>query len=289
MVGLDPRRSYSRQELLERLSRRALGRALADGDIIRARRDVYVSRWMPAPVRQAAVVGGRLTCVSALALLGCFEPPSAALHVQVAPDATRLRRSFAPGNGSSDLVLHWVPLEISSSVSVVSPSHAIRQLLRCLSRPLAIAVVDSALHQGVVTHPEVDDLVRHAPPSLRPVLDHLDGRSESGIESLVRVALRDAGLVVDVQVVIPGVGRVDLLVECRVVVEVDGRRWHGGEQERDYWRDLQLARHGYIVVRVDYALAVRQIDFVVDAVLRATSRAAPAGVHVLRRNAGAQQ
>ncbi|WP_162242479.1 MULTISPECIES: endonuclease domain-containing protein [unclassified Microcella] len=105
----------------------------------------------------------------------------------------------------------------------------------------------------------------------------------------MRVALRDVGLAVDVQVVIPGVGRVDLLVEGRVVVEVDGRRWHEGEQERDYWRDLQLARHGYIVVRVDYAHVVSRIDTVVEAVLRATSRAAPAGVHVLRRSAAAQQ
>ncbi|KQV25542.1 hypothetical protein ASG83_07055 [Yonghaparkia sp. Soil809] len=289
MVALDPRRPYSRQELLDRVSRQALGRALADGTVLRARRGVYVSRWMPAPARQAAVVGGRLTCVSALALLGCFEQPGAGLHVQVAPDATRLRRPAGSGRDPIDLVLHWVPLDAPPSVAVASPSDAIRQLLRCLSRPRAIAVLDSALHRRVVTHAEVDDLVRHAPHRLCVELVHLDGRSESGIESLVRVALRDVGLAVDVQVVIPGVGRVDLLVEGRVVVEVDGRRWHEGEQERDYWRDLQLARHGYIVVRVDYAHVVSRIDTVVEAVLRATSRAAPAGVHVLRRSAAAQQ
>ncbi|GAA1691834.1 hypothetical protein GCM10009792_09720 [Microcella alkalica] len=89
------------------------------------------------------------------------------------------------------------------------------------------------------------------------------------------------------QVVIPGVGRVDLVIEGRVVVEVDGREWHRGEQERDYWRDLELARRGYVVVRVDYALVVSNIDSVVDAVIRATSRRAPAGVHVLRRTGGA--
>ena len=116
----------------------------------------------------------------------------------------------------------------------------------------------------------------------RLAADDLDHRSESGIESLVRVALRDSGLHVASQVVVPGVGRVDLLVEGRVIVEVDGRRWHAGEQARDYWRDLELARRGYAVVRVDYRLVVSRLDAVVAAVLRASSRAIPVGVHLLR-------
>lgn len=289
MVALDPRRLYSRQELLDRVSRRALVRALAEGEIIRARRGVYVSRWMPESVRQAAAVGGRLACVSALALLGCFEPPGSGLHVQVAPDATRLRRAAASGSASDGLVLHWVRFDAPPSVAVTSPVDAIGQVLRCLPRPMAIAVLDSALQLRVVTRAEVDDLLLRAPQRRRFSLDQVDGRSESGIESLVRVALRGAGLAVEVQVVISGVGRVDLVVEGRVVVEVDGRRWHEGEQERDYWRDLQLARHGYVVVRVDYALAVSRLESVVAAVLRATSRAAPAGVHLLRRDEGAQR
>ena len=149
---------------------------------------------------------------------------------------------------------------------------------------MSIAVLDSALHRGVVHASRVDELVAMAPRRLRLSPADLDGRSESGIESLVRVALRDVGLRVDPQVVVPGVGRVDLLVEGRVVVEVDGRVWHDGEQARDYWRDLELARLGFVVVRVDYRLAVSRMSSVVEAVLRASSRATPMGVHVLRRS-----
>lgn len=242
---------------------------------------------MSEPARRAASVGGRLTCVSALALLGCFEPPAAGLHVQVPPDASRLGVSVGPLGGGGGVVLHWVPLENPPRTPVVSPSDAVHQLLRCLPRPFAIAVLDSAIHQRVLAPARVIDLVRRAPRRFRLVPDDLDGRSESGIESLVRVALRDAGLSVDVQVVIPGVGRVDLVVDGRVVVEVDGREWHQGEQERDYWRDLELARRGYVVVRVDYRMVVSHIDSVIEAVRRAASRRAPAGVHVLRRTVGA--
>lgn len=287
MIALDPRRLYSRQQLLEQLSRRALAGALASGDVVRVRRGVYASGWMSGPAQRAAAVGGRLACVSALALLGCFEPPDAGLHVQVYPDASRLRLPAGPRRRPGDVVLHWVPQEAPPHATVVSPLDAVHQLLRCQARPQAIAVLDSALQQRVLAPGQISDLVRCAPRRLRLVPEHLDGRSESGIESLARVALRDAGLTVDMQVVIPGVGRVDLVVEGRVVVEVDGREWHRGEQERDYWRDLELARRGYVVVRVDYSLVVSHIDSVVDAVLRATSRRAPAGVHELRRTEGA--
>lgn len=286
VIALDPRCRYSRQQLLDRISRRALARALAEGSVIRVRRDAYVSPWMPDALRRAATVGGRLACVSALAHRGCFEPPSAALHVQVAPGASRLRTPAGSprASGGAELVLHWTRVDAPPRDLLLPVAASVHQLLRCQSRPMSIAVLDSALHRGVVHASRVDELVAMAPRRLRLSPADLDGRSESGIESLVRVALRDVGLRVDPQVVVPGVGRVDLLVEGRVVVEVDGRVWHDGEQARDYWRDLELARLGFVVVRVDYRLAVSRMSSVVEAVLRASSRATPMGVHVLRRS-----
>lgn len=288
MIALDPRRLYSRQELLDRVSRRALSRALAEGSLIRVRRDAYVSPWMPDLLRQAATVGGRLACVSALAHRGCFEPPSTSLHVQVDPDASRLRAPDGSSGGpaGAQLILHWTSVDAPARDLLLPVAEAVRQLLRCQSRPMSVAVLDSALYRGVIDAPLAEQLVASAPRRLRLVPPDLDGRSESGIESLVRVALRDFGLRVDPQVVVPGVGRVDLLVEGRVVVEVDGRLWHDGEQARDYWRDLELARLGFVVVRVDYRLVVSRISSVVEAVHRASSRAAPAGVLDLRRTGG---
>jgi very-short-patch-repair endonuclease len=257
---------------------------VADGSVIRVRRDAYASRWMPEQARSAAIVGGRLTCVSALVQLGCFEPPSAALHVQVAPGAARLRAPDASDRrpGSAELVLHWTAVDARAADVLLPAVASAHQLLRCQTRPMCIAVLDSALQLGVLTASQLDEIVVRAPRRLRLVPADLEGRSESGIESLVRVGLRDVGLRVETQVVVPGVGRVDLLVEGRVVVEVDGRRWHHDQQERDYWRDLELARRGYVVLRVDYGLAVSRMGAIVGAVLRASSRATPVGVHDLR-------
>ena len=286
MFALDPRRVYSRHDMLVRAGRRALARALADGSVIRARRDTYVSRWMPEPLRRAATVGGRLTCVSALSLLGCFEPPGAALHVHVPPQAARLREPDGTPrrSTSADLVLHWARVGPPSNGLILPAANSVHHLLRCQPRSMVIAVLDSALRLSVIDLAQLDRLAAAAPRRLRLAVEDLDFRSESGIESLVRVALRDAGLHVACQVVVPGVGRVDLLAEWRVIVEVDGRRWHAGEHARDYWRDLELARRGYVVVRVDYRLVVSRLDSVVAAVLRASSRARPVGVHVLRRS-----
>lgn len=288
MIPLDPMRLYSRQQLLTRISRRALSHALAEGSVIRLRRDAYVSPWMAEPLRWAATVGGRLACVSALAQWGCFVPPGSGLHVQVAANAARLRAPDGSPRGPdhAGLVLHWARVNAPARDLRLPVETSLRQLLRCQSRPMAIAVLDSALQSGVIHRSQAQRVVTEAPRRLRIAFEDLDGRSESGIESLVRVALRDAGLRVEPQVVMPGVGRVDLVVEGVVVVEVDGRVWHAGEQERDYARDLELVRRGFVVVRVDYRMVMDRLPFVVDAVLRASSRATSPGVLDLRTTGG---
>jgi very-short-patch-repair endonuclease len=138
-----------------------------------------------------------------------------------------------------------------------------------------VAVLDSALHGGLVTLTEIASLLERVPARHRVPLATLDARAESGVESLIRVALMGAGLPCESQVTIPGVGRVDLLVEGRVVVEVDGRRWHDGQQSRDYARDLAAQAAGFAVVRADYSHAVAHSDPVVRAVRRALRRPRP--------------
>lgn len=90
------------------------------------------------------------------------------------------------------------------------------------------------------------------------MFDRLDPRAESGTETLVRLALTRAGLSAVPQVRIPGVGRVDLLVGSRVIVEVDSVAWHDDDasRARDYRRDLMLFRLGYVVVRVSWFQAM---------------------------------
>lgn len=61
-------------------------------------------------------------------------------------------------------------------------------------------------------------------------------------------------MIVRAQVEIPGVGRVDLLIGRRLVIECDSRAHHTGEAayESDRTRDRKLVRMGYLVIRLTY-------------------------------------
>jgi len=136
-----------------------------------------------------------------------------------------------------------------------------------------VAVLDSALHKGVIGGADLADVRERAPVERRRCFDRLDARAESGTESLVRLALRAAGLAVRPQARIAGVGRVDLLVEGRIVVEVDSEEWHSDEEARtrDYQRDLVLFRAGFVVVRVSWFQAMFRRSEVVEAVRAAVA------------------
>jgi very-short-patch-repair endonuclease len=92
--------------------------------------------------------------------------------------------------------------------------------------------------------------------------------SESSGETVARLAFEDAGLCVEQQVVIPGVGRVDLLVEGRVVVEIDGYTYHSDARQfaADRRRDAQLAALGYRVLRFTWLDAIRRPQYLVETV-----------------------
>lgn len=81
-----------------------------------------------------------------------------------------------------------------------------------------------------------------------------DPLSQSGTESLVRVRLRRRGIRVQTQFRRRGVGRVDLLIGDRMVIECDSDEFHSGDeaQERDYDRDLELIDGDFLVLRLRY-------------------------------------
>ena len=79
------------------------------------------------------------------------------------------------------------------------------------------------------------------PRRFRRLYTRLDGRADSGLETLVRLAAEDQGWKVEVQVTIDRVGRVDLLIDGWLVIELDGAQWHDDElsRERDARRDAE--------------------------------------------------
>ena len=71
----------------------------------------------------------------------------------------------------------------------------------------------------------------------------------------------------------PGVRRVDLLIGDRLVIELDGRAFHSGEDfERDRRQDLELALRGYVVIRLSYRMVVHDWDATHRAVVEVVAR-----------------
>lgn len=83
---------FTRAELRDHgLSGRSITRAVRDGTLLRLRNDRYARPGVDGDIAEAVRIGGRLTCLSLLVALGVFVHRRAGLHVQVVPNASRLR------------------------------------------------------------------------------------------------------------------------------------------------------------------------------------------------------
>lgn len=241
-------RSSTAQELRSAgMSRRRIARAPADGALVSPRRGRYIRSDAPPDVIRAVGVGGRASCLTALRLLGIFVLASGGLHVQVAPHAARLRK---PPTGAS---CHWSPPigERPRGAAIAHPWDLVAHAIACQAPAAAIATIDSALHWGLITPTELDLVIGSLPKKYRVLRDLVDGRAESGPETLMRLLLRRLGVAVEVQVTIDGVGRVDLLVDGWLVIECDSDAHHSGPSAHrvDRGRDLALAALGYTTLR----------------------------------------
>lgn len=143
-----------------------------------------------------------------------------------------------------------------------SPERALEHLLLGQPSDQAVAVIDSALHLGLIAPGPVASTLHLLPSRLRSLLAALDGRAESGIEWLTRFRLRACGIFCATQVEIPGVGLMDLLVDGWLIIELDGRRWHTTQDVfmRDRRRDGAATAQGYTVLRFTYADVVHHWD-----------------------------
>jgi very-short-patch-repair endonuclease len=124
----------------------------------------------------------------------------------------------------------------------------------CQSRLDAVVSLDSALNQGFVSLATLHAEFSSLSAGHRRYLDLVDPTSGSGLETKARLRLRSHRVGLRTQVRIEGVGLVDLLIGDRLVLEVDGYRWHSSRQSfnEDRRRDLELAHRGYRVVRLSY-------------------------------------
>ncbi len=242
---------------------------------MRVRRDHYALPGTADHAVRAIRIGGRLACTSALYLAGVFELDHSFPHVHMPPRSARLR---SPGNRRVPLnqmnrdgaELHWWPLLDSADGSefAVGLRDAAAQVVRCQPPWIAVATLDNALHLGRLFEPDLADIFAHVPLRYSHLRALLDARSESGQESVLRMILTEAGLRFESQVRFPGVGRVDFVVEGRLVLEADSRLAHDGWElhVRDRNRDLNLAIQGYMSLRPTYQRIIHTPSDVLAAV-----------------------
>jgi very-short-patch-repair endonuclease len=115
------------------------------------------------------------------------------------------------------------------------------------------------------------------PRRIRRLRRHLDPRAESGLETLLRLAIRAAGWNVESQVEIPGVGRVDLVIDGWLVIEADGSAWHDDHEaiELDRERNAALVRAGYRWHRFGYDQIMKDLDGCVAVIAALLAGGAP--------------
>lgn len=224
-----------------------LRRLVASGRLERVCTGWYARPGANPDVVAARRFGGELTAHSLLRTRGVWTPHSSQLHVRVEPNAPGRRR--APG-----VRLYFLPKPVTAEEELLTAVWAL-----ALCSPLAdvVIVLDSILERGLLDR-EVIERFAETHPILLKAAGLMTGLSQSGGETLVRLCLVSHQVKFTLQVPIDGVGRVDILVGDRLVIEVDGREHHLGDRfTADRVRDRELIRRCYLVFRISYDMLYR--------------------------------
>ncbi|HWS50610.1 MAG TPA: type IV toxin-antitoxin system AbiEi family antitoxin domain-containing protein [Microbacterium sp.] len=237
---------FTRDDLRHRgWSDRRIGDAVRRGELVRLRRNRYAAASLAPEIAEAVRVGGRLTCLSLLRMLGIFVLSVTELHVHVARNSSRLAAA------AGTVRVHWGITSDQAPVHAALLSDAIRHSLRCQDSRAALATLDSLLHHGMATMTQLTSLFEELPARFQVLLRLVDPSAASGPETFVRLMLRTIGAAYATQVAIPGVGIVDFVVDGWLIIECDSKEFHEGwqKQQQDRYRDLAAARLGYVTVR----------------------------------------
>ncbi|WP_424936264.1 MULTISPECIES: DUF559 domain-containing protein [Bacteria] len=249
-------------------TRDALSAAVRRGEVHRVRPGVFSLPDADRDVIAAAAHGGALTCARALRFhevwtLGT-EPE---IHVWMgvggrvhSHPGCRCRPHFRHGR----MALGIAPIE-----------HALVHAYSCHGDEFFFAAFESAWNRrqlGSAARARIRDAL---PVTARWLVDLARGDAQSGLESLVRLRLHLLGISARSQVWIDHVGRVDFVIEDRIVLEADGRENHEPADRRrhDLRRDAAASMQGFETLRFDYALIIHDWPTVVAAILAALARA----------------
>ncbi|WP_062304577.1 DUF559 domain-containing protein [Demequina subtropica] len=245
-------------------------RAVARGMIHRPLRGCYA---LPNATRAAILRASYRASLCCTSMCEAHKLPVIArdgiVHLVVPRDRARRATDRRPSDG---LVLHR--LDPVAGLPTNRIAFGLDMLGRCADRMQQIVAVDAALHRGMISRADILRFALTDPVRRRWLYEMADGASESLLETIVRVALVEAGLSVRSQARVPGAGRVDLLVEGRIVVQTDGDEHHSSPADvaEDKRRDRACLAAKLPALRFTYREVMGDIEGVVREVLRVLTR-----------------
>ncbi len=200
--------------------------------------------------------------------------------------------STARTSRSRGVVLRWSPLTSAESMTVAGirithPSRTIADLILWSSREEAVCLLDALLHEYRLDEENLAAIKiavagRHGGRRADTFWDLVDRRSESPLETRLRLLLVDAGLSPEqlqwpVRNEVTGVpvARLDLAWPSRLLdVEADGAATHNGTTAlyRDRYRQNDLVGRGWTVLRFTWPDVVHRPEYVIESVRRQLDR-----------------
>lgn len=236
------------------------------GRIVRIRPGVFALPDTDPHLVEAAAHGGALTCALALRLHGVWAlDTDDAVHVWLGGKGRAHHRDCAC-IAHRDAGLAGIGLAPLEEVLI--------HVYRCAGEEAFFSALESALAQRKLTSAGRQRIRMRLPVRARWLVDFARSDADSGLESLLRLRLHLLGIALECQVAIPGVGRVDFVLDGRLILETDGKDNHDGgrHRHRDLMRDAAASALGYETLRFDYAQILYAWPTVEAAVRAAVAR-----------------
>jgi very-short-patch-repair endonuclease len=249
------------------ISRMQLTKEVRAERILRVRPGVFATTDLHESLLRAALHGGSLTCAEALRHHGVWVlTPPGPPHVWVG------RRGRIHPHAGCRCTTHF--FRGTPVLGLVDVETALIHLHRCAGEEAFFASFESAWRLRKLSAAARLRIRAALPAYARWLVDFARPDADSGLESIVRLRLHLVGLILECQVLLPGVGKVDFLIAARLILEIDGRENHDGsaERHRDLSRDAAASRLGIETLRFDYAQVIHDWPAVQAAVLAAVER-----------------
>ncbi len=222
-------------------SRRDIGRLTALG-ASQPRRGIFLAPGCNPDLAAAIRLNGKLTCASAAGHYG--------LWLRSPPD--RLHLACNHGHGTGFIRHRTVRFDGPQNLPVAAVEDVALHALGCLEPPSSTAIATSAIRlHGVHLELLKDQLRGDRSAPVRRALHDLDLRAESIVEVDAQHLFRTNGIGFETQVLLPGIGRVDFLLDGFLIVEIDGFAFHSqrADMRRDRHRNNASTVQGFAVLR----------------------------------------